>query len=230
MRRIELELEQSAQRHVPARLIVDQLRVFLVRLIVVRARRMLQLRDRIRRPHMLLATHAPLILAARVELSGKHRIVGERRAMRAHRFFHHLEQADTADIARSAAEILLDELLRKPHRLEDLGTAVRHIGADAHFGHHLVQSLADRLDVVGNRLVGIGPVQVRQRLKCEVRMHRLRPVAGEQCEVMYFARRACFDDQARCRCADPPRSDADARHWWRATPESPRARRRALDR
>ena len=65
--RVEPELEQAAQRHVAAALVVDELRVFLVGLVVVGARRVLQLGDRVRRPHVLFAAHAPLVLAAGIE-------------------------------------------------------------------------------------------------------------------------------------------------------------------
>ncbi len=44
-RGIDLELEQAAQRHVPARLVVDQLGIFFISAVVVGARGVLQLGD-----------------------------------------------------------------------------------------------------------------------------------------------------------------------------------------
>ncbi len=41
---------------------------------------MLQLGDRVRRPHVLFAAHAEGVFAARVERAVQHRIVAERRA------------------------------------------------------------------------------------------------------------------------------------------------------
>ena len=67
----KLELEQSAQRQHPLRLVVDERGVLFVRPGVARARRVLQLRDRIRRPHMVFAANPVVVLAARVERIGE---------------------------------------------------------------------------------------------------------------------------------------------------------------
>ena len=62
------ELEQAAQR-LQLRCVCSLISAAysLVRRVAVRARRVLQLRDRIRRPHVLFAAHAVRVLAARVE-------------------------------------------------------------------------------------------------------------------------------------------------------------------
>ncbi len=65
--RIDDELEQAAQRHVALGLVVDEARVFLVGLEAVRAHAVLQLGDRVGRPHVLFAAHAPGVFAAGVE-------------------------------------------------------------------------------------------------------------------------------------------------------------------
>src|SRR5471030_1986573 len=75
--RIELELEQAAQGQVATALVVDDLRIFLVAGEVVAARRMLQFRDRIRRPQVVFAAHAEGVFAARVEVAGQQGIVAE---------------------------------------------------------------------------------------------------------------------------------------------------------
>src|SRR3954447_25408355 len=102
---VELELEQPAQRHVALRLVVDDLCVLFEGRIAVVARRVLQLRDRIRGPHMLFATHAECILAAGIERAVQYRVFAERGLVDADRFFRDFEHADAFDIRRRAGEI-----------------------------------------------------------------------------------------------------------------------------
>src|SRR3989344_4657256 len=64
---VDLELEQAAQRHVALALVVDQLGVFLVGVPVVGARAVLQLGNRIGRPHVVFAPSAPGVFAAGVQ-------------------------------------------------------------------------------------------------------------------------------------------------------------------
>ena len=101
--RIDPELEQAAQRHVAAALVVDDLRVFLVGVEVVGARAVLQLGDRVGRPHVLFAAHAPGVFAAGVEHAGEHRVVAEGGVVHADRFLGDLEHADAFDLAGGAA-------------------------------------------------------------------------------------------------------------------------------
>ena len=115
---------------------------------------MLQLGDRFRRPHMLLAARAILVLAAGVERLAKNRVVSECELMQAIRFLGDFEQSYALDIARGAGEIFLDERRIQAHRLEDLRAAIRLVGRDAHLRHHLVQALADRLDVALRGFLG----------------------------------------------------------------------------
>src|SRR5437762_2754451 len=98
---VEAELEQAAERHVPARLVVDQRRIFLIRRGRIRARRVLQLRDRIRRPGVVLAAHAPGVFAARVEHGGEDGVaLIEGGAMHAQRLVGDLEYIDALDVRR----------------------------------------------------------------------------------------------------------------------------------
>jgi hypothetical protein len=96
-------------------------------------------------------------------------------------------------------EVLVDELLLQADRLEDLRAAIRLVGRDAHLRHHLVQSLADRLDEMLRRFLWRNLRHVLsdrgQRFQREVRMNRLRSVRGEQREMMHLARRTRFDDE-----------------------------------
>ena len=152
LRRIDPELEQAAQRHVAAALVVDDLRVFLVGVELVRARAVLQLGDRVGRPHVLLAARAPGVLAAGVQHLGQHRVVAEGGAVHAQRLLRDLEHADAADLADAVPRKYLPTTLAvEADGLEQLRAAVRHVRADAHLGHDLGQALAHRLDVVVDR-------------------------------------------------------------------------------
>ena len=53
-----------------------------------------------------------------------------------------------ADARGRAGEILLDEIIGKPHRLEDLGALVAPDGGHAHLGHDLQEALLDGGDVL----------------------------------------------------------------------------------
>ena len=119
----------------------------------------------------------------------------------AERLLGDLEHADAADLGGGAAEVLVDERLLEADGLEQLGAAVGHVGRHAHLGHDLRQPLADRLDVVVDRLVGRQLarqvlVQRGQRLQREVRVHGLGAIAGQHGEVVHLARRAGLDHQA----------------------------------
>ena len=199
--RVGAELEQAAERHVAARLVVDDLRVFLVRLRRVVARRMLQLGDRIRRPHVLFAAHPVGILAARVERVGQHRVVAEGGLVHSNRLLGDFEHADALDVGRRAGEVLVDQRARQADRLENLRAGVGHVGGDAHLRHHLAQALADRLDEILDRLVaGLRVVRPgmhgQQRFQRKVGMDRLGAVTAEQGEMMHLAGGARFDDEA----------------------------------
>ena len=69
-------------------------------------------------------------------------------------FFRDLEQSGAFDGRGGAREIVLDEVRRQTHSVEDLGAAIGLVGRDAHLGHDLQNALADRLDVVLLNLVG----------------------------------------------------------------------------
>ena len=64
--RVDLELKQATQCQVTLALVIDELRVFLVGAEVVGAGAVLQLGNRIWRPHMFFATHTPCVFAAGV--------------------------------------------------------------------------------------------------------------------------------------------------------------------
>ncbi len=161
---------------------------------------MLQLGDRIRRPHVFLAAHAPRVLAAGIERAGEHRVaLAERGLMDADRFLGNPEHVDAPHRRSRAGEILVHQRPGKAHRLEDLRAGVRHVSGNAHLRHHLLQPLANRLDVVLYCLARGRAVRRVKREQCferEVWVHRFRPVAAKQRELVHFARGAGLDHEA----------------------------------
>ncbi len=122
--------------------------------------------------------------------------------MQAHGFFRDFEHADALDVRSSAGEIFVDHSLGKTDSFEYLCAGIRHVGRDAHLGHHLHQALADRFDVVLYALLaavlfGNGSIRMENRFHRHARMDGLRAVTREQREMVDFARRAGLDHQAR---------------------------------
>ncbi len=193
-------------------LVVDDRRVLLVRLGGVLPRRVLQLRDRVGRPHVFFAAHAPGVLAPRIQHRLQHRIgVIERGLVYADRLFGDFEHAHAFDRRGGAGEILVHERPREAHRLEDLRTSVGHVGRSAHLRHHLLQALADRLHEILDRLSAVEIRaelalcrKIEQRLEGEIRMHRFGAVASEQGKVVHLAHGARFHDETRARAQTLP--------------------------
>ena len=162
---------------------------------------MLQPGNGVRRPHVLLAAHAVGILAARRQRMGQLGLIAVGGAVHAQRLFAHVEDVHALDVAGRAGEIAIDQFARQTHRLEHLRPGIRHVGGDAHLGHHLAQPLANGLDVVGNGLFRRQfraqlAVHVNDGLHGQVGVDSLGPVAGQHGEVMHLACRARLDHQA----------------------------------
>ena len=162
---------------------------------------MLQRRDRLGRPGMRLAAHAVQVLAADLERMAQHRHVAERVAMPPRGFLGDLAEPDALDARGGAEEELADEIALQSDRVEDLRAAIRLIGRDAHLGHHLEDALVDRLDVALDDLLVVELLRhlllhADQRLEGEIRIDRLRAVAGEAAEVVHLARFAGLDHHA----------------------------------
>ncbi len=194
--------EQAAQRHQPFGLLVDELRVLLEGREVVCASGMLELGDRVRRPHVRFAAHAIGILAARVEMVAIERRIGVGEPVQAHRFAGDLLEPDALDHRGRAREILVDELRVQPDRFEDLRAAIGLVGRNAHLRHHLEQALADRLDVALDDLLLVdllrqAVLDVEKRGEREIGVDRLRAEAREAGEMVHFARTAGLHDEAR---------------------------------
>jgi hypothetical protein len=63
-------------------------------------------------------------------------------------------EADAAELAGGAGEVLVDEVLGQADGLEDLGAGVGRDRGDAHLGHDLQHALGAGLDVVAVGLAG----------------------------------------------------------------------------
>ena len=120
--------------------------------------------------------------------------------MPAHAFLGDFLEADAFDGRGRAGEIFLDEIGGKSHRVEDLRAAIGLIGRDAHFGHHLQNAFADRLDVVLLHVIGLHRqphlhADLLQRLESEIGIDRFRAVTRQRAEMMHLARFAGLDHE-----------------------------------
>ena len=194
-----LELQKTAERHLTLRLIVDDLRVFLIGLEAVVASRPLQLHDRFRGPHMLFAVSTPGVFAAGREFPLHRGVDAVGRAVTVHGFLHDFKEADTFDAGRRPPEVALDEIGLQANRLKDPRAAVAHQGRNTHLRHDLREALADRLHVIRDR--GFFREAALRGERTEggernVRAHRLSAVPHEEREVLRLDHGAGFDDEA----------------------------------
>ncbi len=200
---VRLELHQAAQRAQAFGLVVDELGVLLERRVAAAASRVLELGDRERVEEVVLAIDAVLDVSACAELLVIDRPVGRIRPVLAHLDFagDHVD-ADAADAGRRPGEVLVDEVLIQPQRLEDLSAVVALNGADAHLGDYFDDALGDGLAVLLlGHLPGAGDQAqadlVVDGLEGEVRVDGAGAVPKQEGKVMDFARLAGFEDEAR---------------------------------
>ena len=114
-----------------------------------------------------------------------------------------LVEADAAEAADGAGEVLVDQLLAEADGLEDLGAGVGRDRGDAHLGHHLEDALAGRLDVVLDRLAGsltpsMRPSAIRSSMVSKARYGLMArgAVAEQQAHVVHLAGLAGLDHEA----------------------------------
>ena len=167
----------------------------------IAAHRVLQARDGLRGPDVVLAAHAHGVVAADVEHRRVDRRIAEGVAVAAHGLFGDLGEADAFDAGVRAGEILVDEVLPQADRVENLRAAIGLIGRDAHLGHHLEQALVDRLDVALDDFLLVELLRQivlhgDQRLEGEIGIDRFGAVAGQAGEMMHLARLAGLQHQA----------------------------------
>ena len=196
-----LDFEQTAQRHVTLGLVVDDAGVLFKSFVLARTRGVLQLGNRIRRPHVLFTADTEGVFAAGFQQMVEHRVMCKGTVMHAQRFFSHFVQANAFDLRRGAREVFLHEVRGQTDGFEDLGAVVRLIGRDTHLRHHLAQALVHGLDValagfVRRQLARQFASDIGNGVKGQPRANRFGAVSGEQCEVMHFTHRTRIDDQA----------------------------------
>src|SRR5262252_10210022 len=127
--------------------------------------------------------------------------------MAPHRLFGNLVEAYALDPCCRAGEERPDEIRPQPDRIENLRAAIGLVSRDAHLGHHFIQPLVDRFDVAFDdfpifELLWQIALHGDEGFKREIRIDRLRAIAGEAAEVMHLAWLTGFDDQAD-RSAEP---------------------------
>jgi len=144
---VEVEVQQAAQRQPSLVLFIDRAGVIQIGLPVIGTGGMLKFGNGVRRPDMVLAAHAVGIFAADIQRVPIDRRVAEGQPVPSDRFLGDFGESGAAGGGAGAGEVAGEELVTQAHGIEHLGAAVRLVGRDAHLGHDLEQSLADRLDV-----------------------------------------------------------------------------------
>ncbi|MBS1153851.1 MAG: hypothetical protein H6Q89_5549, partial [Myxococcaceae bacterium] len=199
---LAVELEQRAQGAQPLGLVVGDLLVVGVRLRVVGAGGVLQLRDRRRVPLVDLAAAAPLVAAAGDgDLEVERADPAEAAGVALGRFPAQLGQPDPFQPRGGAVEVAIDQRPVEADRLEDLRAAVRLHGADPHLRHDLQQPLVHRVnEVVLGRLFGdrdlLAAGERAHGVERQPGSHRRGAVADQQREVVDLARFGGLDHQA----------------------------------
>ena len=91
-------------------LVVDDLRILFIGLRIVGARGVLQLGNGVWRPHMVFATGAPSIFAARLQHAVEHRVFAIGCCMDTDSLFCHLKHANTTHLRGRAIEVFVHKL------------------------------------------------------------------------------------------------------------------------
>src|SRR6185437_14376958 len=169
------ELQQSPQGRERLRLIVDQLRIRLVRGIAARAYRLLQAMDRLRVEEVMLTVGAPLIHPARLQRMAVGLARRKSRAVTHQHLLRDRLHADAADARGGPGEVLIDDVRSQADRLEHLGAVIALDGGNAHLGHDFDHALGRGLDVV---LASQPGVDVRHQPLVDQGLERLEGQVG----------------------------------------------------
>ena len=200
MRR-ELEFEQTAQRAQRLRLVVDQRRVFLENLVVVGARRELQLVDCFGVEQVVFAVAPPLILPAGIQRCAVDGAGRKRVPVPQADFFGYDVDAHALNLGRGPGEILVDDRVVEADGFKNLRAAIALDGRNPHLGHGFHDAFGDGLQIVLDRLFVFDVLEnalanhVVQRLERQIRIDRARAVADQQRKVMNLARLTRFQYQ-----------------------------------
>ena len=215
------ESEKPAQGGKPACLFIYRSGVFLEDIVAARAGGVLQTEDRLRIEEVILPFSAPLIFAPFAQLSVRSlgAVLGKGDLMAARHFFGKVLVADASQTAVGAGKALFNELRPQPDGFKNLRSHIRANGGDAHLGHDLQHALVASLHIVvlgffkshrksRFRTVAVLPEAVAaffQHLsygvKGDIWIHRCRPVAQQQANVMDFSGIARFSHQPHFRAS-----------------------------
>ena len=167
---------------------------------------MLQLEHRLWVEQVHFAFATPLVFATKFELAMRSLFWVRRIRMRVAggHLGGEVLDADAAEAADCAGEVLLNEVVAQANGLKDLRAGVRRHGADAHLRHHLQHALTAGLDEVLQGLVRIHAAQaievfanhVFDGFEREVWVDCAGAVAHEQRHVVHFARIAALNNEA----------------------------------
>src|SRR5439155_23830595 len=114
----EFQVHQTAKRAQLLARGIHKRTVFLEDPVIVGARRVLELVDRLRVIDVILAVLPPLVLAAPFQIWLAHRALGKRVAMTRNRLFSHVIEPDPPDTRPRTREIPPHKFLVEPNRLE----------------------------------------------------------------------------------------------------------------
>src|SRR6478609_669716 len=201
------QCEQPPQRAAFAIEPLDRLGVFPEHLVATLPGGVLKEEHRLRIEQVQFSLAAPQVLTAYVEPamgeSGQDDWISPRVSGRD--FAREHLETNPAEPRGRTSEVLVDDVLGQTEGLEDLGADIGRDGGDAHLRHHLEHALAQRLDVVPDRLLSAESAyralgdQVVDGLECEIRIDRGGPVADQQCDVVHLAHLAGLHDQSGLR-------------------------------
>ena len=160
-----LQREEPAQGGGLLGQLVDGLRVLLEDVVLPRPGGVLEQEHRLGVEQVHLALAAPLVLPAGLQPAVRPlgRVLRVGAAVAHGHLLGEDVDADAAERAGGAGEVLVDEVLGEPDGLEDLRHRVRADGADAHLAHDLEHALAERLDHVADGLARAPRRSARRR-------------------------------------------------------------------
>ncbi len=140
-----LQIEQATNRRQLAAVRVNLVAVLPVQLVVVAARGVLELLDRLRIEGVVLAIAPPLVIAAPVEDRDRGVALGVGTPVTHQHLFGDDVNPDPANPRGCTSEVSFDEFLVEAHCFEDLGTPIGIDRRDAHLRHDLQNALIRRL-------------------------------------------------------------------------------------
>ncbi len=198
------EAEETPESHQLFGLVVDSLRVFAENIEAFLARRMLQQKDCLWVEQVRRAFTTPLILASdgetlvwlgvdlcRIGQFVPHPV-----------FFFNNVEADPAENAGRAGEVLVDEVFRQPDCFKGLGPGIARHGGDAHLAHDFQNTLTECGNHITNGLLRLdsgdfsGSGEVLDGFHRQIGVERRRTKTDEQGGVVNLAHVTCFNHQA----------------------------------